>query len=48
MYLEIYAVYNEEVEVSLFSSPDSLFEIYISYGRLYGIICAEECVKKSL
>lgn len=41
MYLEIEAVYNEEVEVSLFSSPDSLFEIYISYGRLYGIICAE-------
>lgn len=37
-YLEIDEVYNEEVEVSLFSRQEDPYEIYISYGRMYGII----------
>lgn len=37
-YLEIDEVYNEEVEVSLFSAQEGPYEIYISYGRMYGII----------
>lgn len=37
-YLEINEVYDEKIEVSLFSSKDGLYEIYFSYGILYGII----------
>lgn len=37
-YMEINEVYDEKVEVSLFSSKDGLYEIYFSYGILYGII----------
>lgn len=37
-YLEIDEVYNEEVEVSLFSTQEGPYEIYISYGHMYGII----------
>lgn len=40
-YLEIDEVYNEEVEVSLFSTQEGSYEIYLSYGRLYGIIYVE-------
>ena len=39
-YLEIDEVYNGEVEVSLFSSVSGPYEIYISYGRMYGIVYA--------
>mgnify|MGYP000947711481 CR=1 FL=1 len=43
MYLEIDEVYDDNIEVSLFSpnSQDELYEIYISYGILYGIIYVE-------
>lgn len=41
-YLEIDEVYDEVVEVSLFSSKDDLYEIYVSYGIMYGIIYVEE------
>jgi len=37
-YLEIDEVYDNTVEVSLFSSKDDLYEIYFSYGIMYGII----------
>ncbi|MDD3229817.1 MAG: hypothetical protein PHE09_11435 [Oscillospiraceae bacterium] len=37
-YLEIDEVYDEMVEVSLFSSKTDSYEIYISYGRMYGIV----------
>ena len=40
-YLEIDEVYDEKIEVSLFSRQKGLYEIYISYGCLYGIIYAE-------
>lgn len=40
-YLEIDEVYDEHVEVSLFSSQEGPYEIYVSYGRMYGIIYAE-------
>ena len=40
-YLEIDEVYDEQVEVSLFSSQEGSYEIYVSYGRMYGIIYAE-------
>ena len=39
--MEIDEVYDECVEVSLFSSQKELYEIYVSYGRMYGIIYAE-------
>ncbi len=41
-YLEIDEVYDGEVEVSLFSSIDDLYEIYFSYDIFYGIIYVEE------
>jgi len=41
MYLEINEVYDEVVEVSLFSSEKGLYEIYFSYGYMYGIIYVE-------
>ncbi len=40
-YLEEDEVYNEEVEVSIFSSPDGMYEIYFSFERFYGIVYAE-------
>ena len=47
-YLEICEVMDEVVEISLFSSPDDLFEIYFSFGIMYGIVYApeEEAVEK--
>ena len=40
-YMEIDEVYDEEIEVSLFSSKEGLYEIYFSYGIFYGIIYVE-------
>lgn len=40
-YLEIDEVYDDKVEVSLFSTPDDLYEIYFSYGILHGIVYVE-------
>ena len=40
-YLEIDEVYNEELEVSLFSSEEGPYEIYFSYGKMYGIVYAD-------
>lgn len=37
-YMEINEVYDGKIEVSLFSSEEGLYEIYFSYGILYGII----------
>ncbi len=41
-YLEISEVLNEELEVSLFSSEDAPYEIYFSFGIMYGIVYAEK------
>lgn len=41
-YLEICEVFDEVVEVSVFSSVTDPYEIYFSYGRFYGIIYAEK------
>ncbi len=41
-YLEINEVYDEVVEVSLFSSQTGPYEIYFSYGRMYGIVYVDE------
>ena len=41
-YLELDEVYNEELELSIFSSlEDGPWEIYFSYGRFYGIVYAD-------
>lgn len=40
-YLEINEVYDEIIEVSLFSSKEGSYEIYFSYGIFYGIIYVE-------
>ena len=49
-YLEICEVIDEDeiLEISLFSSPDDLFEIYFSFGIMYGIVYAtkEEAAEK--
>ena len=37
-YLEKCEVYDGTVEVSIFSSESQPYEIYVSYGRMYGII----------
>lgn len=37
-YLEIDEVYDETIEVSLFSSQEDPYELYVSFGRMYGII----------
>ena len=42
MYLEICEVYDEILEVSLFSSIADSYEIYFSYGKFYGIIYVEK------
>lgn len=41
-YLEICEVLDEIVEVSLFSSIDDPYEIYFSFGIMYGIVYAEK------
>lgn len=42
-YLEICEVYDEAVEVSVFSAVNNPYEIYVSYGIMYGIIyCSQE------
>lgn len=47
-YLEICEVYDEAVEVSVFSAESQPYEIYVSYGRMHGIIYsnAEEAYDK--
>lgn len=40
-YLEQDEVYDETVEVSIFSSPDGPYEIYFSFDIFYGIAYAE-------
>lgn len=43
IYLEICEVYDEAVEVSIFSADNNQYEIYVSYGIMYGIIyCSQE------
>ncbi len=41
-YLEIDEVYDDVVEVSLFSAKDDIYEIYISFGIICGIIYVEK------
>ena len=41
-YLEIDEVYNDEVEVSVFSAADEPYEIYFSYDIFYGTVYAEK------
>lgn len=41
-YLEICEVFDEVVEVSLFSSVDESYEIYFSFGIMYGIVYVEK------
>lgn len=41
-YLEICEVFDEVVEVSLFSSAEDPYEIYFSFGIMYGIVYAEK------
>ena len=40
-YLEICEVY-DKLEVSLFSSEEDLYEIYMSFGIMYGIIYVDK------
>lgn len=41
-YLEISEVYDEMVEVSVFSAIDDPYEIYFSYDIFYGIVYTEK------
>lgn len=41
-YLEICEVYDETIEVSLFSVEKGPYEIYVSYGIMYGIVYVEK------
>ena len=41
-YLEIDEVYNDEVEISVFSAVGEPYEIYFSYDIFYGIVYAEK------
>lgn len=41
-YLEICEVFDEVVEVSLFSSVENSYEIYFSFGSMYGIVYVEK------
>ncbi len=41
-YLEVCYVFDEVLEVSLFSSEQDLYEIYVSYGIMVGIIYVEQ------
>lgn len=36
-YMEIDEVAFEQIECSLFSNPRDLWEIYVSYGNMYGV-----------
>ena len=45
IYLETCEVYDEVLEVSLFSSIVDSYEIYFSYGKFYGIIYVDEETK---
>jgi len=40
-YMEISEVYDEKIEVSLFSTTDGLHEIYFSFDIMFGIIYIE-------
>lgn len=40
-YLEICEMFDDEVEVSLFSSVEDPYEIYFSFGIMYEIVYAE-------
>lgn len=41
-YLEICEVYDNAIEVSLFSAVDQPYEIYVSYGSMYGCVYADK------
>ena len=41
-YLEIDEVYDDALEVSVFSAVDGPYEIYFSYDKFYGIVYAKE------
>lgn len=41
-YMEICEVYDQTVEVSVFSSEEKPYEIYVSYGRMYGIVYSDK------
>lgn len=41
-YLEICQVYDNAIEVSLFSAVDQPYEIYVSYGSMYGCVYADK------
>lgn len=41
-YLEICEVFDEVVEVSLFSAVDQPYEIYFSFGIMYGIVYSDK------
>ena len=41
LYMEVNEVYDDVIEVSLFSCAEGSFEIYFSYGYFYGIIYVE-------
>lgn len=41
-YMEICEVYDEAVEVSVFSAVDQPYEIYVSYGIMYGIVYSDK------
>lgn len=36
-YLELCEVTENEIELSLFSCPDDEWEVYVNYGRMYGV-----------
>jgi len=36
-YLELCEVAEGEIELSLFSRPDDNWEVYVNYGKMYGI-----------
>lgn len=40
-YMEVDEVYDEAVEVSVFSAEDEPYEIYFSYGYFYGIVYSD-------
>lgn len=40
-YLEICELLDKTIECSLFSSPDGPWEIYVNFGMMYGVSCAE-------
>ena len=46
-YLELCEVAENEIELSLFSCPDDLWEVYVNYGIMFGIsyVPAENAVE---